>query len=258
MLRKNFIQEKLNQGETVVGTFNVVPSMHLVDVLCAAGLDFVIVDGEHGPVSTESMQQAIITCESRSVSPVVRVGGVHPPEILKALDGGAHCIQVPNLRSAEQLKALQAAAKYPPLGDKGFSPFVRASNYSSDHAAALPQAANQNVLVAIHVEGKEAIEHIDAILEFDLVDIVFIGMYDLSQALGIPGQVEDQRIQSLLSDLVGKISGAGKVAGSIANTLEQAKRLRDAGLRYIAYSVDCNVVHRAYHQMVQEFKASWT
>lgn len=254
MLKRNFLKEKLEMGQSVIGTWSIVPSPVITDIIACTGIDFLIIDSEHGPINFETAQNMVIACESRGVSPVMRVGGVIESDVLKALDIGIHCLQVPNITLKSDIEELIKFSKYPPLGNRGFSPFTRAGNYSLDSAKTLTQVANDNVLIAIHLEGKDAIENIDEILETKGLDIIFIGLFDISKSLGIPGEVNNPKVISLLKTAVDKINKAGKYSGTIANNNEQLKRFLDIGLKYITYSVDCEVLSSSYKNIVTSFR----
>ena len=144
MLKKNFIKSKLANGEKVIGTWITVPSPIVVDIICSAGIDFVIIDREHGPISFETAQEMIISCESRNVSPLVRIGGIDEPEILKVHDIGAHGIQIPNVVSLEDVKRIIKYSKFPPHGERGFSPFTRSGDYSIVNSSRLVEKTNNN------------------------------------------------------------------------------------------------------------------
>ena len=85
MFNTNFLKEKLDSGKPVLGTWSGIPSAVTADIIASTGLDFIIIDLEHGPVNFETALNMIMACESRNVSPVIRVGGVIEPEILRAL-----------------------------------------------------------------------------------------------------------------------------------------------------------------------------
>ncbi len=255
MLRPNFLRDKLSAGEAVLGTFAVVPSAILIDVIGTAGLDFVVIDGEHGAVGFETAQQMVIAAESRGMSPVMRISGVSESETLKALDIGAHCVQIPNVDSREMLEQAVRHAKFPPLGDRGFSPFMRAADYTHRHGARISREANENALLAIHIEGREAIERIDELLGVDALDIVFLGRYDISKSLGIPGQTADRRVIDVLRALAAKIERAGKVAGTILTDIDELPALRSTGFRYLTFSVDCEMIRRGYESVSTTFRA---
>ena len=250
MLRENFIKRKLENGESVIGTWSIIPSPVVTDILCSSGLDFVIIDAEHGPISFETAQEMAMVCESREVSPIMRIGNIIEEDILKALDIGMHGIQIPNVSKAEDVKKIIEFSKYPPIGNRGFSPFTRSGDYSLSNATKITEIANSNTLIGINVEGVEAINNIEDILKIDQLDIIFIGLFDLSKALGIPGQVEDKQVLKYLEELTEKITKAGKYPGTIATSKTQVKSFISSGLKYILYLVDCEVLRSGYSSVL--------
>ena len=88
MRNKNYLKDKLAAGEPVIGTWSIIPSAISTDVIASTGLDFIIIDSEHGPINFETAQNMVMACESRGVSPVMRVGKIDEADILKALDIG--------------------------------------------------------------------------------------------------------------------------------------------------------------------------
>jgi 4-hydroxy-2-oxoheptanedioate aldolase len=255
MLRRNFLKEKLAQGQAVIGTWSIIPSVVVTDIIASTKIDFIIIDSEHGPINFETAQNMVITCESRKVSPVMRVGGIIEADILKALDIGVHCVQIPNITTKRDIEKLIELVKYPPLGSRGFSPFTRAGNYSSENSKELVKAANENVLLAVHIEGKEAVDNIDEILKINELDIIFIGLFDISKSLGIPGEVNNLEILEILEKMANQINTAGKYPGTIVNSFDQLKKFLNYGIKYITYSVDCEILSSGYKQINANFRA---
>ena len=256
MFSINFLKQKLSSGVAVIGTWSVIPSPVVADIIASSGVDFLIIDSEHGPINFETAQNMVMVCESRGVSPVMRLSGVNEGEILKALDIGVHCVQIPNVTSRVEIENIVRMAKYPPSGNRGFSPFTRAGGYSHENAQSLPASGNDNIMIAVHIEGREAIENISEFLAIKELEIIFIGLFDISKSLGIPGQVNDPRVQEILADLSGRITKAGKYPGTIATDAAQLERFLGAGVKYITYSVDCEMLGRSYKKAVAEFKAA--
>jgi 4-hydroxy-2-oxoheptanedioate aldolase len=250
----NYLKQKLSSGKAVIGTWSIIPSIINIDIIAESGLDFIIVDMEHGPINFETGQSLIISCESKKVSPVIRVGGVIESDILRALDIGCHCVQVPNLNNALKAKEAISYTKYPPIGNRGFSPFTRAGGYSILNAINHTSVSNNNTMLAIHVEGNEGIANIDEILKLEQIDIVFIGIFDISKSLGIPGQINNKKVIKILKELTEKIIRANKYPGSIVNNMDQLKQFIDFGIKYITYSVDCNIILESYKNISNHFK----
>jgi 4-hydroxy-2-oxoheptanedioate aldolase len=256
-MKNNWLLNKLNSTDKpCVGFWSVIPSVHWLDVLASTKPDFIIIDGEHGPVSFETALQLAITCEAHSVSPIMRVSGVNESECLKALDIGFHGIQVPNINGFSQVEELIRYSKYAPKGARGFSPFNRASNYSPVNSYNKINHANDNTLINIHIEGKEGIDNIDRFLDIQELDVFFIGLYDISNYLGIPGEIEDVRVMNLLEKLNEKVNKAGKICGSISNSISQLNNLNEIGVRYITHSVDCYVAKNAFENILGEVRES--
>ena len=243
-----------NTNEVCIGTWSVIPSPVFTDVLCSSGLDFIIIDSEHGPIGFECAQEMAIACESQGVSPIMRVPGVDQESILKALEIGVHGIQVPNIENLEQIKHLLEYSKYPPVGKRGLSPFTRACGYSSDFSKEMVSRANGNTLVNIHIEGKAGIENIDAILKNNFIDVYFLGLFDISSYLGRPGEIDHPEIIELFKMLSLKIVAANKIVGSISNNIKQLNFLMDNNVRYITHAVDCHMVRHAYQELISTVK----
>lgn len=256
MKRLNFLREKIRSGEPVLGSWAVIPSPITADIIASTEIDFLIIDQEHGPISFETAQQMAIACESRGVSPIMRVGGVNEADILKALDIGMHGIQIPNIQNSSDVNRVIAYSKYPPVGNRGFSPFTRAGDYTMENAQHLTQYANEHTILAINIEGKDAINKIDEILTIPELDVIFIGTFDLSKSLGIPGQVEHPDVMQLLDDLTQKINAAGKYAGTITTKPEHIPYYLEKGLKYIVHLVDCEMLRSVYKNIKLNFDRS--
>ena len=250
MINKNFLKTKLFSRQEVIGTWVTIPSVVSLDIICSSGLDFVIIDMEHGPISFETAQEMVITAESRGVSPVIRVGGISEHDILRALDIGAHAVQIPNVNSTIDLQKIVTFSKYPPIGNRGFSPFVRAANYSLENSTKITKIANENTLVAVNLEGLSAFQNIDEILEIDCIDIFFIGLFDLSKSLGKPGETNNIKVQKLFTDCIDKIHSKSKFIGTISTNIEDIERYRKLGVNYIVHLVDSEMLKSSYQNIL--------
>ncbi|WP_080630147.1 HpcH/HpaI aldolase family protein [Burkholderia glumae] len=254
MIKTNFLKEKLKCGIPVIGTWMTIPSLTVAEIICSANLDFIITDGEHAPLIATDAQQIAAACELHQISPVARVRGVNDPAFQQYLDSGFHCIQVPNVESALDVRKAANLSKYPPLGTRGFSPFTRSGNYGGCDLGIYTNRANENTLLAIHIECLQAIQTIDEILLSDELDIVFVGIFDISQSLGIPGDIENPLVINCLRALTSKILAAGKVPGTIVTNMTQVRTALEMGIRYLTYSVDCSVLQRSYRDMYVSFE----
>lgn len=254
MLKTNFLLDKLKSDIPVIGTWVVIPSEINTEIMSVAGLDFVIIDREHGPITFETAQRMCMSCELHDTSPVMRIGDIDKPFIQNALDIGVHGIQIPNIESKKDALKVIEFSKYPPEGDRGLSPFTRAGMYSRKNAAQMTDKANQNTAVILNIEGKGAIEKLDEILEVDSIDALFVGLFDLSKSMGIPGEIENPKVLKNLQEITNKSKKAGKQVGTIATSEESLKQFLDMGINYLVYLVDCDVLRNAYENAVKLVK----
>ncbi len=253
MLKKNHLLEKLNRGSAILGTWVMMPSIVSVDVIASTGVDFLIIDREHGPISFETAQDMAIACESRGVSPIMRVGNIERSFIQNALDIGMHGIQVPNVDTKKDAQDVIKFAKYPPVGDRGFSPFTRAGDYSIHNSKKLTRISNNKTAIILNIEGNDAVNNFDEILEVEGADIYFVGLFDLSKALGIPGDVSNPIVIDTLRRIIEKANKSGKYIGTIATTKDKMIQFLDMGVKYMVYLVDCEVLREGYSNVVDLF-----
>lgn len=244
-------KKKLSEGRAVFGPFMKASDPAMVEVAGYAGFDFVILDMEHAPFTYKNLEDLIRAAELSGALPVIRAQNSSEIFISKALDLGAKAVQIPHVTNAAEAKTCMAAAKFHPLGNRGTDPFVRASNYSAIPKDRYFSAANET-LVILQLEGKEAIRNLDEIMMVEGVDILFIGPYDLSQSMGVPGQVDHPSVTGQMETIVSKARDKGMVVGTFTDTLESARRWMDAGIQYISYGVDMAIFMGACKELLKQ------
>jgi len=189
-----------------------------------------------------------------NMSAVVRVGENNPNMISRALDIGADAVEIPQISTKEDALNAVKASKFSPLGERGVCRYVRAAKYSSMDKSEYFKYANENTLVIIHIEGMEGIENLDKILEVDGIDVIFIGPYDLSQSLGIPGDVNNIKVEEKMKEVVNKASAKGKIVGTFVDDIESAKKWKSLGIQYMSYAVDVGIIYDSFKKITEGFK----
>ena len=171
------LPELLRGQRALLGMFVGIPSPSLVEMCGHAGVDFVIVDNEHGPAGIESTEHMLRAARASGIIPVVRT---LESDILRVLDIGASAIQVPQVNSAEQARRIVAAAKYPPLGMRGAAFSTRAAGYGFFGGEQHVADSNTGTAVIVMTETRTALDHLDEILSVPGIDAVFFGPNVLS------------------------------------------------------------------------------
>jgi 4-hydroxy-2-oxoheptanedioate aldolase len=246
-------KNRLAAGEPVYGPFMKTGDAAFVECAAYAGFDFCILDMEHGPVDFFNLQNLIRGAEASGILPVVRTYDSSETAVSKALDLGARGVQVPQVQSAEKAREAVKAAKYFPRGERGVCRFVRAAKYSSTPRDEYFRQANE-ALVILQVEGKQVIDSLDEILSVEGLDILFVGPYDLSQSLGVPGQVSHPTVVDAIRKITERAKRAGVVTGVFCDTYEAATLWRNAGIQYLSWSVDVGIFTDACRGIVERLK----
>lgn len=249
---ENF-RNKLENNDCVYGIFMKTGDPMFVEAASLGGFDYVILDTEHGPVSIENQQNNIRAAEARGAVPIIRLKDSGENTIGKALDIGAYGIQVPQINSAADAEKIVKFAKFYPYGMRGVCRFVRAADYSAMDRYEYFENS-KNILIILQLEGVKAIENLDEILEVEGVDILFIGPYDLSQSLGIPGQVNNPLVVEEMKKIVERASKKNKVIGAFVDTPEDLVMWRDLGVKYLSYSVDIGIFLDGCRELCDKFK----
>lgn len=253
----NKIQEfkqRFSKGETLYGPFMKTTDAAFVEIAGHAGFDFVILDMEHAPFTYANLQHLVMAAEVSGTMPIIRAQNSSDIFISKALDFGALGVQIPHITNAEEARACISAAKFHPEGQRGMDPFVRAASYSSVPAQTYFSQANESLII-LQLEGKEAIGNLDEILKVDGIDILFIGPYDLSQSMGVPGQVDHPLVTGQMESIVNRAKEKGIVVGTFTDTLESARAWRDAGIQYISHAVDVAIFTDACKNLLKQLHA---
>jgi 4-hydroxy-2-oxoheptanedioate aldolase len=247
-------REKLSSGKAVFGPFMKTTDPAFVEAAGYAGFDFAVLDLEHGPVSFQQLQNLIRATEVSGIFPIVRTppGNLH--QIGAVQDIGAGGVMVPQVLNAREATKAIKSAKFHPRGERGVCAFVRAAKYSTTDSQVYFKEANKNIII-LQLEGTEALENVDEIMEVPDVDILFIGPYDLSQSLGVPGQVNHPRVITSMQKIIKKAKAKGLTIGTYVANLDNARLWREAGVQFIGYSVDVAIFVEASQSLVNQLKA---
>lgn len=232
---ENSTKERLLGGEVVLGCFVRSPDANFAEYVATGAWDFLVFDGEHGSVDPTDVAGLARACETRGVTPVVRVSASHPALVLRVLDAGVAGVHFPWINSPEEARSAVSYTKYAPLGIRGL-----AGNRSTDWSVS-PEAtarANHETLTVVQIETREAVENIEELCAVDGVDVLFIGPTDLSQSLGVPGDLAHPSVVSAMEEVATAVRDSGKVLGLYAGTPEAALRGIELGARYVATGVE--------------------
>jgi 4-hydroxy-2-oxoheptanedioate aldolase len=241
---QNAVRRKLEKGETVMGMMHFTASPMILEVMAAAGLDFAIIDMEHSPVDLGTAAHLVRAADASGLTPFLRVPDVDAGLIKKVLNLGVRGIVIPHA-TVEDCKAAVEACFYPPRGDRGSCPAVRSARYAQPDWDKHMAAVNDEVVIVPLIEDKATLDRIEEIMPLKGVDIIFLGPFDLSVALGVPKAGFDHPLMAAaLERLVSIASAHGKyVMTSVGDMIDTSygRSILDKGVRLISYSADALV-----------------
>ena len=217
-------------GRPALGTWSQIASEECVDLLGAAGLDFTIVDMEHGAFGIETAERLFRACDANGLVPFVRIARAEPHLVGQALDAGAAAIVAPGVASAEHAAALVAAARFAPEGTRGACPCVRAGGQFVRDWPAYVEAQRGGTGVVALVETREGFDAIEAIAAVPGLLGLMIGPFDLAVSLGFAGDYLADEVQAAIDRMLaaGRAAGLPILAPVFNPDAEEARRQRDA------------------------------
>lgn len=254
----NQVIEKMKQDERPLGTFLVMATQSHVECLGDVGLDYVIIDTEHGPFDTENMINLIRGAESANLTPFVRVANADHKEIQRCLDQGAKGLIIPMLNNIDDFKRVIDFSKYTPIGKRGFAG-VRSNAYGYHENIGkdikdFMKKCNEDVLVLPQCETVDALENIEQILDLEGIDGIFVGPFDLSISLGIPVQFEHPRFKAAMDRILSACESAGKFALIYAGTLQKVQEAFIQGFDSVAYNIDASIFIEGYKNAIKKIR----
>ena len=242
-LDRGELRRRLARGEVTFGTFLGAATPVTAEVCAAAGVDWVLLDLEHGAGGEEQARDVIPAAASYSVPAVVRVESSERIRAGRLLDLGATGVMFPRIDTAEEAAACVRHLRYPPDGDRGVATYNRMCRYGLDPAAL--DRSNDDVLGVVQIETRLGLEAVEDIAALDGVDVLFVGPRDLSSALDVPGQTQAPVYLAALERVLAAANGNGKAAGLLVPDGTAAARMSAAGWQFIAIGSDTTLLAAA-------------
>jgi 2,4-dihydroxyhept-2-ene-1,7-dioic acid aldolase len=224
-------------------------------ILEAAGVDFVVIDMEHTGFDAERIADLMAWFAATSVAPFVRVPQGLYHFIARTMDAGALGVMVGNVETEEQAKSVVDAVKYAPLGKRGLGLGTAHNDYVPPDPAAYLEYSNKNTTVICQIESTTGLANLHAIAATPGVDVLWVGHFDLTQSIGIPGRFSEPRFHEALRQVIDVAKRHGKLAAIQPGNLEQAEEWLRMGFHFMSWSTDISVYRTALQREVQELRA---
>lgn len=245
------VKQKLQNNEVTLGTWIMLGHPGIAEICARAGLDWVVVDLEHTTISEKEAGELLRVIDLCGVFPMVRLTSNNPDQIKRMMDAGAKGIVVPNVKSADEAERAVASTRYAPAGTRGVG-LGKAQGYGPGFREYVAWQ-KEGPVVIVQIEDISAVEHLESILRAQGVDGYFVGPYDLSCSMGIPGDFDNPEFKGILTRILQTGLDLGRPAGIhvVEPDLERLREVVSEGYRIVAYSVDTRILDTAVRQAVR-------
>jgi 2-dehydro-3-deoxyglucarate aldolase len=244
-IRAMTLKDRLRRGSAALGTWITLAHPAIAEMAAKAGFDWVAVDLEHSAITLRECEDLIRVIDLAGCTPLVRLTSNDPDQIKRVMDSGARGVIVPHVSAPAEAASAVAATRYQPRGVRGVG-LARAQAYGADFKGYRARLERDTVVVAM-IESAAGVENADAILAVDGIDAYFLGPYDLSASLGVPGQLDHPKVEAAIA----RVRRAGRRArkpGGIhvvePDAAHLRRRLRE-GFRFVAYSLETRIYDTA-------------
>jgi 2-dehydro-3-deoxyglucarate aldolase/4-hydroxy-2-oxoheptanedioate aldolase len=238
-MRINKVKRCLAEGGIAIGTMMMEFSTTGISRIAAqAGAEFAVFDMEHTGWSMETIRMLMATARAAEIVPLVRVPALQYHFIARVLDLGAMGVVVPFVADGAQAGAIVSHAKYPPVGRRGVAFGVAHDDYQAGDLVAKMKQSNDEVMLIAQIENSEGVQHVDEIASVEGIDALWIGQYDLTTSLGIPGKMEHRCFHDASARVLDACKNHGKTA--VLGTLDPETLCRGPaqGFRMLVYLAD--------------------
>ena len=254
-MRENPVKRRLANGEVSLGVFMMeFNTPGIGKIVAGAGAEFVVYDMEHTGWTSETIRGLIDNTRVTPVVPIVRVPATQYTYLAQTLDAGAMGLMIPMVETKEQAEFIVASTKYPPAGRRGAAFSYIHDDYAPGDNAEKMRSANEEGLIIAQIETARGVENADAIASVPGIDVLWVGHYDLSNSLGIPGQFTHSAYVAAVDEVLASVRRHGKVAGIMAETVQVSEDLLKQGFRALAFGPDFSLFARALKRDLDQIR----
>lgn len=242
-MKPNRVKEKLNTNSPCFGTWiTVCSNPKFLNMIATSKLDFVIIEMEHSDFSLETVSMLCNFARAQDIVPFVRPPGTSKShDLTRPLDSGAQGLLLPSIDDAVTLERVVKETKYWPIGKRPMNLRGVHTDFQSAEPQNMISHLNENSMIIAMIESQEAIRNLEAICETPGLDAIFVGPDDLSQDLGVPGDLSNKILVEAIEEIF-RVASEKKVPfGASAQKFEQLEKRVAQGATWIPYKNDASI-----------------
>lgn len=254
-MKPNRFRQVVSAGRIPLGTMVwEFGTRGMAKILESADVDFVLIDMEHSTFDGERVADLLAFFKATPIAPFVRVPQRLYHFLARAMDAGALGVMVANVETPDQAAEIVDAVKYAPLGHRGVGLGSAHTDFTAPDPATYFREANQNTTVIAMIESPRGVANADAIARTQGVDVLWVGHFDLTQAMGIPAEFQHRDFLDALGKVIAAARQHGKVAGINPRSTEQADEWIAMGFNAISLGNDVTIYRTALASAIQSLR----
>ena len=220
-------------------------------ILKNAGCEFIIFDMEHGGLSLEQFKTLAIISNAHNIFPLIRIPEVSYNYVARALDLGASGVMAPMINTPEDALRIVHSSKYPPLGKRGAGFGFAHDNYTNKNPISYMEKSNNTLINIIQIESKKGLENVKEIASIDGVDCLWVGHFDLTNFLGIPGDFTSKIYFDAINEVIMAAKSNNKSLGIMVNNKQDLETYSRLGFNMIAVGTEMNILSKSISQILE-------
>lgn len=250
MNRESFVRRLQRAGRCLFGTWVKLPTLETLELLAAAGFDFVAIDTEHAPLSLESVYRLIAHAQGLGMSALVRISDQDSNDYQRLLDSGADGILVPRVRTPAEARTAMSRMIFNPAGQRGLGITSRAGRWGMMPLSEYLRTGGEELLRCAQLEDRQVLDDVEVVLDVPGLNAVFLGMGDLQLSTGLPAS--DPQLQSLVDRLLAACAARNLPCGAAAQDATSALKAAERGFRFVMVSNDALMFGKAAAALGQQ------
>lgn len=251
------LKAALREGRKLYGTMlQEFANPNLARMLSAAGMDFFIVDCEHGPFGWQAVTDLVAAAKGAGILPFVRPPQIAKESLFKPLEAGAAGLLIPYVKTPDEVRQILHHTKYAPMGERGMSMVRPHTDFVPREAADYVEAANRGLFTILQIETREAIDNLDALLSIEGVDAALVGPNDLALSYGKPGRIRDPELVAATERVIEAARAHNVIAGIHLTDAEALREWGEKGMNLLMWSAPELMILNAARAALQTLKGA--
>ena len=252
----NPVKQTVKSGGVAIGTMMFEFNTTGIGRIAAnAGAEFAVYDMEHTGWELETIRMLIATTPRPGLVPIVRIPTTQYHFVSRVLDMGAMGVMAPMVESADEARLLVQSAKYPPTGRRGAAFGIAHDDYGIGTIPEVVRSSNAESLLIVQIETAKGLQNLDEIATVPEIDVLWIGLYDLANSLGLPGQMDHPQIQAAIDRVLAVCRAQNKVPAVLVTSIDEGRAQLARGFRLVAFGGDVWIYQTALKEGLAALRA---